>query len=50
MLEDNDMAVARYTHLVNRSINVTVSRKQILFLVSYSERVQNFAQKYLHKE
>ena len=28
---------------------MTVSRKQILFLVSYSERVQNLSQKYLHK-
>ena len=37
--KDNDMAVARYT--LAEGINVTVSRKQILFLVSYSERVQN---------
>ena len=29
--KDNDMAVARYTLAVNRSINVTESRKQILF-------------------
>ena len=28
--KDNDMAVARYTLAVNRSINVTESRKQIL--------------------
>ena len=32
--KDNDMAVARYTLAVNR-------RKQILFLVSHSEIVQN---------
>ena len=39
--KDNDMAVARYTLAVNRSINVTESRKQILSPVLYLERVQS---------
>ena len=37
--KDNDMAVARYTLAVNRSINVTESRKQILSPVSHLKRV-----------
>ena len=39
--KDNDMAVARYTLAVKRSINVTESRKQILSPVLYLERVQS---------
>ena len=39
--KDNDMAVARYTLAVNRSINVTENRKQILSPVSHLERVQS---------
>ena len=39
--KDNDMAGARYTLAVNRSINVTESRKQILSPVSHLERVQS---------
>ena len=39
--KDNDMAVARYTLAVNRSITVTESRKQILSPVLYLERVQS---------
>lgn len=39
--KDNDMAVARYTLAVNRRYKRDGGRKQILFLVSHSERVQN---------
>ena len=38
---ENQTAVARYTLAVNRSINVTESRKQILSPVSHLERVQS---------
>ena len=48
--KDNDMAVARYTLAVNRSINVTESRKQILSPVSHLERVRNLYRNRLHHE